>query len=65
VSKEAEVIIAVDRKACEMSANAIFVRQIQQRSTAGQIDYEITAAAYAVSGLVASPATEEQSPAKP
>lgn len=65
VSKEADVIMAVDRKACEMSANAIFVRQIQQRSTAGQIDYEIIAAAYAVSGLAASPAPEEQSPAKP
>ncbi len=65
VSKEADVITSVDRKACEMSANAIFVRQIQQRSTAGQIDYEITAAAYAVSGLAASPAPEEQSPASP
>jgi len=64
VSKEADVIMAVDRKACEMRANAVFVRQILQRSTASQIDYEITAAAYAVSGVVAAPAPEEQPPAQ-
>lgn len=65
VSKEADVIMAVDRKACEMNANAVFVRQIQQRSTAGEIDYEITAAAYAISGAVAPPGAAERPPAKP
>jgi hypothetical protein len=46
VSREGEIINLVDQKACKMGADAIFVREIQQRSVRGQIDYEIRAAVY-------------------
>jgi hypothetical protein len=63
VSREAEVITLVDQMACEIGADAIFVRQIEQRSTGGQIDYKITASAYALSSGEAPPAPEGQRPA--
>jgi len=46
VSREGEIINLVDQKACQMGADAIFVREIQQRSVRGEIDYEIRAAVY-------------------
>lgn len=62
VSRESEVIALVDQKACEIGADAIFVRQIEQRSTGGQIDYKITASAYALGSGEAPPAPERQRP---
>jgi hypothetical protein len=59
VSQEGEVIRLVNQKACDIGADAVFVRQIQQRSTDGKIDYEISAAAYAIGDDV-SPAAPEQ-----
>ena len=60
VSTEAEVIRIVDRKACEIGADAIFVRDIQQLSSGGLIDYNITAAAYALGDGKVPPPPEEQ-----
>jgi len=48
VPAEAEVIRQLEQKACEIGADAIFVRKIEQQSAAGQIDFEVTASAYAL-----------------
>ena len=50
VRREADVLKLVDQKACDMKANAIFVREIRQQTTGVRIDYEIRAAAYLIGG---------------
>jgi hypothetical protein len=66
VPSEVEVIALVEQKACELGADAIFVRQIQQQSAAGQIDYQITAIAYVLDRDAPRPdAAQGQPPAEP
>jgi hypothetical protein len=54
VPKEADVLALVNQKACEMGADAIIIKHLEEQRSRDGVNYEITVDVLSSSGIAAS-----------